>query len=67
MLNRKVTIILSTVRLIKKDTRLNDCIFSKPRHLGGNVKVELDLSNYTTKSDLKDKTSVTANVLKMWI
>ena len=67
MLNRKVTIILSTVRLIKKDTRLNECIFFETETLGGNVKVELDLSNYTTKSDLKDKTSVTANVLKMWI
>ena len=35
MLNRKVTIILSTVRLIKKDTRLNDCIFFETETLGG--------------------------------
>ena len=30
--------------------------FPKPKSLGGRVKVELDLSNYTTKADLK-KTS----------
>ena len=27
--------------------------FPKPRPLGGNVKVQLDLSNYATKADLK--------------
>ena len=27
--------------------------FSKPKSLGANVKVELDLSNYATKADLK--------------
>ena len=26
----------------------------KPRRLGGNVKIELDLSNYATKADLKN-------------
>ena len=31
--------------------------FPKPKSLGGNVKVELHLSNYATKSELK-KTSV---------
>ena len=32
--------------------------FPKPRPLGRNVKLELDLSNYTTKTDLKKATSV---------
>ena len=27
--------------------------FPKPKYLGGRVKVELDLSNYATKADLK--------------
>ena len=30
--------------------------FSKPRSLGANVKVELDLSSYATKADLKNVT-----------
>ena len=32
--------------------------FPKPKFLGANVKTELDLSNYTTKSDLKNVTGV---------
>ena len=32
--------------------------FPKPRSLGANVKVELDLPNYTTKADLKNATGV---------
>ena len=32
--------------------------FSKPKPLRGNVKVELDLSNYATKADLKNATGV---------
>ena len=32
--------------------------FPKPESLGANVKVELDLSNYATKSDLKNATVV---------
>ena len=32
--------------------------FPKPESLGANVKVELDLSNYATKSDLKNATGV---------
>ena len=32
--------------------------FSKPRHFGGNVKVELDLSNYASKADLKNSREV---------
>ena len=32
--------------------------FPKPNSLGANVKVELDLSNYATKTDLKNATGV---------
>ena len=32
--------------------------FPKPKSLEINVKVELDLSNYATKSDLKNATGV---------
>ena len=32
--------------------------FPKAKSLGRNVKVELDLSNYATKADLKKSTSV---------
>ena len=34
--------------------------FPKPKSLGGNVKVELNLSNYATKSDLKNVTGIDA-------
>ena len=32
--------------------------FPEPKSLGPNVKVELDLSNYATKADLKNATGV---------
>ena len=32
--------------------------FPKPKSIKGNVKVELDLSNYATKADLKNATGV---------
>ena len=32
--------------------------FSEPKSLGGKVKVELDLSNYATKTDLKNATGI---------
>ena len=32
--------------------------FPKPKSLGENVKIELDLSNYATKADLKNVTGV---------
>ena len=32
--------------------------FPKPKSLGGKMKVELELSNYATKSDLKNLASV---------
>ena len=37
--------------------------FLKPRHLRGNVKVELDLSNYATKSDLKNATGLLKSLI----
>ena len=32
--------------------------FPKPKFLGGNVKADLDLSNYVTKSDLRNAAGV---------
>ena len=32
--------------------------FPEPKSLGANVKVELDLSNYATKTDFKNATGV---------
>ena len=32
--------------------------FPEPKSSGGTVKVKLDLSNYTTKADLKNSTGV---------
>ena len=34
--------------------------FPKPKSLGANVKVELDLSHFATKADLKNVTDVGA-------
>ena len=42
--------------------------FSEPKSLGGRVKVELDLSNYAAKEDLKNVTGVdTSNSAKKLI
>ena len=39
--------------------------FPEPKSFGGRVKVELDLSNYATKTDLKNATGVdTSSVAK---
>ena len=45
-------IIRLIVGSIKKTLRISE-YFAKPKCLGGNVKVELDLSSYPTKEDLK--------------
>ena len=37
--------------------------FQKPNSLGANIKVELDLSNYATKSDLNNATGVGTSFL----
>ena len=57
MLNGKATIVLLIVGLIKKAAKMSE-YFPKPKSLGANVKVELDLSNYATKADLKNATGV---------
>ena len=49
--NWKSLIICLTVGLIKKTVKITE-YFLKPKSLGPNVKVELDLSNYATKADL---------------
>ena len=45
----------------KKDIVQMSEYFPKPNSLGANVKVELDLSNYATKADLKNATGVYAS------
>ena len=58
MINGKATQIILMVKLIKKaQYKMSEC-FPIPRPLGVNVKIELDLSNYGTKSDLKNGTGV---------
>ena len=47
------------VKLIKKTFYKNYSIFSKPfRCVGGTINVKVDLSNYATKTDLKNVTHV---------
>ena len=53
MLNGNATIILLADRL-KKRHSINEWIFPKLKFFGERVKVELDLSSYTTKVDLKN-------------
>ena len=36
--------------------------FLESKSLGGRVKVELDLSNYATKADLKNETGVNTSI-----
>ena len=52
MLNGKVTIIRLIVGSTKKTVQMSE-YFPEPKLLGANVKVELHLSNYATKIDLK--------------
>ena len=55
MPNRKVTIILLTVGLMKwKWLYENELFFRNAQHKN-NIKVALDLPNYPTKSDLKKR------------
>ena len=58
MLNGKATIVLLAVGLIKRDIVWMSEYFSEPLSSGGRVKVELDLSTYRTKADLKNATDV---------
>ena len=54
MLNRKAMVILLTAGLIDEIQYKMSKYFPKPRAFGGNVKVELYLYNYVTKTDLKN-------------
>ena len=58
MLNGKATIVLFKVGWIKKDIIQMSEYSPKPQSFGEVVKVELDLSNYGTKADLKNATGV---------
>ena len=53
VLNEKATLALLKVRLIKMSG-----YFPGPKSLGERVKVELDLSNYATKTELRNATDV---------
>ena len=56
MLNENDMIIRLIVGLIKKTLyKMNQC-FPPYRSFRGNINVKVDLSNYTTKSDLKEAT-----------
>ena len=55
MSNEKATIIPLTVGLIKSNSYITWIVFHTPV---GNKKVEIDLANYATKSDLKSATGV---------
>ena len=66
MLNEKDMIIHLIARLIKKTLYKMSQYFSKPyNHFTGNVKVELDLSNYITKTDLKGITETDTSNLAL--
>ena len=59
MLNGKVIIIILIVGLIKNTSYKISQYFPKPyRSFGWNVKVELDLSSYATKAELKNATGI---------
>ena len=59
MSNGKDMIILLIVELIKKTLYEMSQYFPKPyRRFGGNINVKLDLSNYATKTDLKNTTGI---------
>ena len=64
MTNGKAMIILLVVKLIKKTLYKMSQYFPKPyRTFGGNVKVELDLSSYATKTELKNAAGVDTSKL----
>ena len=58
MSNEKDIIVLLIVRLIKKSLCKMSQYFPPYRSSGRSVKVELDLSGYATKTDLKNVTHV---------
>ena len=68
MLNEKVTILLLRVGLIKKILLYKWVCFPEPCTCSkNNIKVELDLSNYAIKFDLKNAAGVdTWKYAKIW-
>ena len=59
MINGKATIILLTVWLVKKILLLKMSYFLATHTLSKNkIEIELDLSNYATKSNLKNAAGV---------
>ena len=56
MSNVKDVIIVLILGLIKKTCKKMSQYFPKPfnSHFGDSIKVKIDLSNYTTKTDLKN-------------
>ena len=64
MSNGKVMIILLTAGLIKKTLHKLSQYFPIPyKPFGGDINVEVDLSNYATKTDLKKATGVDTSKL----
>ena len=64
MSNGKAVIIFLIVGFIKNTLWKMSSHFTKPyKRFGGNVKVELDLSNYTKKAGLKNEKGVYATKL----
>ena len=58
-LNAEAMILLLIVGLITKISLDKTCYFPEPYNRSRNkIKVELDLSNYATRSDLKNATGV---------
>ena len=58
MLNGKVTIVLLIVGLIKRCCYIKMSYYPPCSYSKNKIKVELDLSNYVTKSELKNATSI---------
>ena len=59
MSNGKVMIILLIARLMKRTLYKMSQYFPKQHNrFSGNVKIELDLSNYATKTDLNGETGI---------
>ena len=64
MSNGKDMIIHLIVALIKKTSYKND--FPKSfRNFGGNINIKVDLSNYATKTDLKNVTYVDTSIFAL--
>ena len=64
MSNGKAMMMLLIVGLIKKPLYKMSQYFLQPyQSFGGNLKIELDLSSYATKLDLKNSTRISTSKL----